>query len=246
MTLTACLLLLLLLWFYRYRISIIKRREVEVTGRKRRMAELEMQALRAQINPHFMFNALNAIQNYYSENDERSANYYMSAFARLIRQTLNYSKEHWIPLAQEVSILKTYIELEQMRSKHTFSYTIDLSADLELEKIPTMLVQVYTENAINHGLRHLDGPHGKLCLSFTLCDNNIVCKIEDNGVGFAQAKALDSRPRDHASMGLKITEGRIATINELYNTHIIVQISDKNTLQGYGQGTTVSITVPIS
>jgi ligand-binding sensor domain-containing protein/anti-sigma regulatory factor (Ser/Thr protein kinase) len=237
---------ILLVLIYKRRVAVVKHKEMEITSRRRRMAELEMQALRAQINPHFMFNALNAIQNYYSEHDERSANYYMSAFARLIRQTLNHSKEHWILLADEVAILKTYIELEQMRSKHSFSYNIELSPELEHKKIPTMLVQVYTENAINHGLRHLDGLHGKLRISFSRYEGNIVCKIEDNGVGFIRAKALDSRPGDHESMGMKITDGRIATINELYNTHITVNISDKNTLQGYGQGTIVTIIIPVN
>lgn len=237
--------LLLLGLVYRRRVSIVRRKEMEIAGRKRRMAELEMQALRAQINPHFMFNALNAIQNYYSQNDERSANHYMSAFARLIRQTLNYSKEHWIPLADEIQILKTYIELEQMRSKHSFSYQIGLDPELEQKKIPTMLLQVYIENAINHGLRHLDGLHGKLNVSFRRDEGNIICMIEDNGVGFIRARELDSRPEGYESMGLKITAGRIATINELYNTCIVAKISDKHSLQGYGQGTIIEIIIPL-
>ncbi|WP_162903288.1 sensor histidine kinase [Taibaiella koreensis] len=238
-------MLLLLALIYKRRVAVLKRRETEIASRRRRMAELEMQALRAQINPHFMFNSLNAIQNYYSENDERSANYYMSAFARLIRQTLNHSKEHWISLADEVSLLKTYIELEQMRSRHAFAYRIELGPEMEQEKIPTMLLQVYTENAIIHGLRHLDGIRGKLTISFHRDGSNIVCTIEDNGVGFVKAKALDSRPGNYESMGMKITDGRIATINELYNTYIAVNILDKNTLQGYGQGTIVIIIIPI-
>nr|WP_288878820.1 sensor histidine kinase [uncultured Pedobacter sp.] len=238
-----CLLLIIIVLIYRHRINIIRKKETEKAERKRMVAELEMQALRAQINPHFMFNALNAIQNYYSKNDELGANYYMASFSSLIRKTLTHSKEHWNTIANEMSMLKAYIELEQMRFKHRFSYEIFMDPTLEKFKIPTMLLQIYTENAINHGLRYLKQDNGKLIISCHRSDDAIVCTIEDNGVGFEEARRLDSRPGDYKSMGLKITAGRIAAINELYGTSIATHITDKQSQGNGSRGTIVTITI---
>jgi len=237
------LLLLLITLAYKYRISSVRKKEAEKAERKKMIAELEMQALRAQINPHFMFNALNAIQNYYNKNDELGANYYMASFSRLIRKTLIHSKEHWNTIANEMSMLKAYIELEQMRFRHHFSYEIFVEPGLEECKIPTMLLQTYTENAINHGLRHLQHETGKLFISCRKNGDAIVCIIEDNGVGFEKAQKLDSRPDDYKSMGLKITAGRIAAINELYGTSIITKITDRQHLDKNSQGTIIEITI---
>lgn len=241
----ALILLILIAWIYKKRVGAVRKNEKEAAERKRKIAGLEMQALRAQINPHFMFNALNAIQNYYNQNDERSANYYLSTFSRLIRQTLTYSKEHWITIEEEMSVHKSYIELEQMRFKYSFTYEIIVAPDLLQVKVPSMLLQVYIENAINHGLRHLDRP-GKLVLSCAANAHNVICRIEDNGVGFEQAARLDSRLHKHESMGMRITEERIATINELYNTHIEVKITDRNSLAEKGEGVVIEIIIPKS
>lgn len=239
----ACLLLALIVFMYKRRIRIIKKKEKERAGRKRVIAELEMQALRAQINPHFMFNALNAIQNFYNQHDELSANYYMASFARLIRQTLSYSKEHWIAIEQEMSMLKTYIELEQMRFKNAFTYEILVEPALQQAMIPTMLLQIYTENAINHGLRHLQGEGGKLIISCRHIADTIVCRVADNGVGFEKARELDSRPGDYKSMGLKMTASRIETLSALYGILITVTITDRHTLDENLQGTLIEITI---
>ena len=239
----ACLLMLLLVLVYKWRIRTIQKKEMEKAGRKRVIAELEMQALRAQINPHFMFNALNAIQNYYNKNDELGANYYMASFARLIRQTLTFSKEHWNTISGEMSMLNTYIELEQMRLRQRFSYELHVDPAVEQCKIPTMLLQTYVENAINHGLRNLKEDNGKLLISCRRHGDTIVCVVEDNGVGFEMARKLDSRPGDYRSMGLKITANRIAVINELYGTSITTQITDKQCSDKDIQGTIVTITI---
>lgn len=239
----ACLLLAGLFLMYQFRVKHVRKKEKEKAARKRTIAELEMQALRAQINPHFMFNALNAIQNYYNQNDELSANYYMSSFARLIRQTLNYSKEHWIKISDEMAMLKTYIELEQMRFKNAFTYAMHVEPGIEHYEVPTMLLQAYTDNAINHGLRALPEKTGKLTISCSTRDGAIICTIEDNGVGFEKARVLDSRPADYKSMGMKITAGRIGIVNELYGTSIKVNIIDRHTLDKNTQGTIIEIII---
>ncbi|WP_167029294.1 sensor histidine kinase [Chryseobacterium sp. Tr-659] len=236
------LLLILIIVIYIRRINIIRRKEAEKTERKKMIAELEMQALRAQINPHFIFNVLNAIQNYYGKEDELNANYYMAAFSDLIRKTLIHSKEHWNTIDKEMAMLKTYIELEQMRFKNHFTYTISVEAGLEQLKIPTMLLQIYTENSISHGLRHLK-TGGTLQISCSRSEDSIICIVEDNGVGFEKAREFDSRPDDYKSMGLKITAGRISAINELYGTSISTEITDKKSINPDMQGTIVKITI---
>lgn len=236
------LLLILIIVIYRHRINIIRKKEAEKTERKKMIAELEMQALRAQINPHFIFNVLNAIQNYYGKEDELNANYYMAAFSDLIRKTLTHSKEHWNTIEKEMAMLKTYIELEQMRFKNHFTYEISVEAGLEQLKIPTMLLQTYTENSISHGLRHLK-TGGILQISCSRSEDSIICVVEDNGVGFEKAREFDSRPDDYKSMGLKITAGRISAINELYGTSISTEITDKKSINPDVQGTIVKITI---
>ncbi|KAA2220710.1 hypothetical protein FW780_17715 [Chryseobacterium sediminis] len=236
------LLLVFIILIYRHRVNIIRKKEAEKTERKKMIAELEMQALRAQINPHFIFNVLNAIQNYYGKEDELNANYYMAAFSDLIRKTLTHSKEHWNTIEKEMSMLKTYIELEQMRFKNHFSYEIFVELGLEQLKIPTMLLQTYTENSISHGLRYLK-TGGILRISCSRSEDSIICIVEDNGVGFEKAREFDSRPDDYKSMGLKITAGRISAINELYGTSISTEITDKNNINPDLQGTIVRITI---
>lgn len=225
--------------FYRYRIHGIRRRADEKTRLSQRVAELELQALRAQINPHFVFNALNSIQHYYNQHDERSANRYMTAFAQLIRQTFTHSQTHWITLAEEMELLDTYLKLEQMRFKQQFNYTIGMEPPFDdpTMLLPAMLLQPYVENAVNHGLRHLKDRPGLLRISFALSGEELVCRIEDNGVGFTRARA---RPSGHQSMGMTITRKRVETINQLYGSTITVQVTDAP-----GNGTRVEIRSPV-
>jgi ligand-binding sensor domain-containing protein len=231
---------------YRRRVSGIRLFEKEKTERGKRIAALEMQALRAQINPHFMFNALNAIQNYYNNNDERSANYYMSSFARLIRQTLTNAKVHWIDLAEETAMLKAYIELEQMRLNNSFEYEIKIDSNSLQVKIPAMLLQPYVENAVNHGLRHLTNEKGKLIVSCRTQESGIVCIIDDNGIGIEEARKFSRRPAGYTSMGMTITRQRIETINKLYNTDIVITVTDKRLLNENLHGTLIEINIPLN
>lgn len=232
----------------RKRINDIKNKERIKTELNKKMAKLEMQALRAQINPHFIFNALNAIQNYYNMNDERNANRYMTAFASLIRQTLTHSRENWIALAEEVSMIRCYIELEQMRFKQGFDYEVLVSPaiDAERTKIPAMILQPVVENAITHGLRHLQGRPGRLTVSFSLNGQSILCTVNDNGIGFKEAAAIENGSRSHQSMGMGITTGRIDTINQLYKTAIAIKVIHKKELVPQESGTIVEIIVPLT
>ncbi|XZF13664.1 sensor histidine kinase [Chitinophagaceae bacterium MMS25-I14] len=226
---------------YRERIKTIQRKETEKALRHQHIAELEMQALRAQINPHFIFNAFSSIQHYYSMNDERSANRYMTAFARLIRSSLTHAADHWISLSDEINMLDNYISLEQMRLEYSFTYEITAPSPGHEIRIPAMLIQPYVENAINHGLRHLKDRAGKLDIIFSEMKEHLVCIIDDNGIGFARAAIIQNKANSHKSMGMRITQRRIDTINQLYQVHIEAQTFHKDN----DGGTKVVIMIPL-
>lgn len=230
---------------FRFRINKVKKRIALEARNQQQLAELEMNALRAQINPHFIFNALNAIQFYYSRNDEITANHYMTSFAHFIRLTLARSQAHWLPLSEEIGMLRIYLELEQIRFQHLFTVTIDVAPDLAAEQVavPAMLIQPYVENAINHGLRYLKKRRGELTLSFALKQDHLCCIVDDNGIG-RKRSATHKQPR-HSSLGMKITSQRIETINRMYGINVLVDIIDKpETGDGPG-GTQVSLLIPL-
>lgn len=235
----------LILLLFRLRIRKIQKRATQENQHRQQLAQLEMNALRAQINPHFIFNALNAIQYYYSQNDEITANQYLTSFAHFIRLTLTHSQAHWLPLNEEIAMLRTYIALEQLRFRELFTLDITVAPDLDQEKvaIPAMLMQPYVENAINHGLRHLKNRKGRLQLSFTLEHGNLCCIIDDNGIGREQAAAY--KKVHHTSLGMKITDQRIHTINRMYGITIQVYITDKPDTGSGPEGTRVSLVIPL-
>lgn len=238
------LLIVLFTLVNRYRIKKIRRKAKKAAQIKQQMVELEMKALRAQMNPHFVSNALNAIQNYYILNDQLKANHYMTAFAQFIRKTLANSQSHWIPVAEEIAMLETYVELEHMRFRNVFSYSISAEERVRsgAVNIPAMLIQPYVENAINHGLATLKDRKGVLTVKFELLEDMLRCTIEDNGIGFQQAAA--NRKLNHQSLGMAINRQRMDTINELYHMDITIKVLDK-TAGGAGAGTCVEIYFPL-
>ena len=241
----AVLLILLTVLFYRRSVRKVRMRTEKEADNKRQLAELEMKALRAQINPHFVFNALSSIQAYYSQHDELKANYYMTSFALFIRKTLAHSQVHWLPLTEEVQMLNTYIELEQMRFKQLFTYSIHIDPAINPEemKVPAMLLQPYVENAINHGFRHLKNRKGILFVRFTAKDNVLHCVIEDNGVGIKQAQL--NRHASHKSLGMSISRQRVDSMNRLYNAEIELLVKDKQADHEGTTGTIIEILIPL-
>ena len=245
-----CVLLLCagIVWLiFLYRVRRIKAAEMQKTFFQKGLAEMEMQSLRAQINPHFMFNALNAIQSFYSQHDERKANRYLTSFANLIRKTLTLAKVHWLTLSEELDMLRAYIELEQLRFSNAFEFELILmpGVDPKATRIPAMLFQPYVENAINHGLHHLDDRSGKLVMRFERLDRRLLCTIEDNGIGIEESVRRNRRPAGHESMGMSITRRRIETINKLYNTTIEVKIIARQSLTLKSRGTIIEIIIPL-
>ncbi|MGZ5283696.1 MAG: tetratricopeptide repeat-containing sensor histidine kinase, partial [Bacteroidia bacterium] len=182
-------------------------------------SELEMQALRAQMNPHFIFNCLSSINRYILINKTEEASDYLTKFSRLIRMALHNSEKTYITLENELEALRLYLDLERLRFKNAFNYSITFinTIDTNAVYIPPMLIQPFAENAIWHGLMHKKGTG---CLEIRLCaeDKTLTCVIMDNGIGRSMAASLNSRSAEkNKSMGVEITAGRLALLNKSKN-----------------------------
>ena len=224
--LLACVLtsLLIVAWIVR---SYIHRERMK-SQYDLRIAELEMQSLRSQMNPHFIFNSLNSIKNYVVNKGPDEAAEYLSKFSQLIRMILENSKQDLLSLDREIDALRAYVEIEQMRFNHSFEFelTIGLDVDTQSLKIPPMLVQPYVENAIWHGLQHKSGK-GRLIINFKRAQEGFSCTVTDNGIGRAASAEMQGRRRQHKkSLGVGITTDRITAINSLYGTNSRITTED--------------------
>ncbi|MFN8309229.1 MAG: histidine kinase [Chitinophagales bacterium] len=228
-------------WYFHRRLQKIKHAELV----KRRVAELELQALRAQMNPHFIFNALNSIQGYYAMSDEISANRYIKTFATLIRQILDASRQPTTTVKEESQLLENYLKLEQMRMNHSLQFEVLVDKEVDsAQRLPGMLVQNYVENAVKHAFVGLPKQQERqIRVSFFNRHQMLIITVEDNGIGIHSSKNnLETADDAHRSAGMEITNQRIAISNSLNAGKIAVEIID-NKANGRA-GTTVSITIP--
>lgn len=213
----------------------------------KKLAEIELKAIRAQINPHFIFNCLNSIQLFVMQRDYEHAQKYLSDFSYLIRKTLDFSRRNFISLSDEITYLNTYLGLEKMRFEQKMSYEIVIDpviAAAELE-VPAMLLQPYVENAVKHGMTNPDHGRGLLTIRFNELEPDMLeCVIEDNGIGIARSKALRSMPSHHQSSGMEISLNRAELLNKMYNTGIQIEIIDKSSKQASNSGTIIRILIP--
>lgn len=215
-------------------------REVE-----QELLRLESKALRAQINPHFIFNALSAIQGYVSDGDATASEIYLAKFARLIRLILENSRESFILLSKEIETLEHYLELEQMRFRGSFDYEIILHAAIlsDFVRIPPMLIQPHVENAILHGLANRD-EQGKIWITFAQEDDHLVCEVRDNGSGRAEHSDKPSVIHHHKPLGMLITRDRLRLLNRQTTAKLKVEIRDISHSEGQSSGTCVTISLP--
>jgi hypothetical protein len=231
---------------YKYRVRRIKRQEAEKTRIHKEMAELELQALRAQMNPHFMFNSLNSIKNYILRHESEKAAEYLSNFAHLIRMILQNSRETSVSLQDELETLLLYIDLEKLRFRDGFDFTcqIDDRIDTSYVQVPPMIVQPFIENAIWHGLLHKEDDR-HLAIRVSQNNGSVICEIEDNGIGREKAMLIKSKSATrYKSMGMGITSDRIALLNSMNALGIRVDVTDKINLRGEPDGTLVKIQIP--
>jgi len=185
--------------------------------------------LRTQMNPHFIFNALNSVNSFIAKNDERTANRYLTDFSTLMRSVLVNSEEDFISLEKELELLALYLKLEHSRFHDKFEYElyVDKTIDQGQFEIPPMLLQPYIENAVWHGLRYKK-EKGSLKVSLTLKDSEtIMIEISDNGIGRQQSKALKTEhQKKQQSKGMQNIKQRIAILNEMYKDKVDVFIQD--------------------
>lgn len=208
--------------------------------------ELEQKALKAQMNPHFIFNALVSIQSCIIEGDRITAYTYQSKFAKLLRLILQNSEEKSITLKKELESLRLYIELEQFRVEGKFDFIIDVEhEDIKSQMAPSMLFQPFAENAIWHGLMTKKDEKGLLSIKLTKENNQIKCIIDDNGIGRKQAEInkMKLRNPNHKSMGVDVTKSRIEIFNRENGSNVQVVFHDKYE-QGVPKGTTVVFYLP--
>lgn len=215
-----------------------------------RASQLQLRALRAQMNPHFLFNALNSIQSFITTHEASTASRYLAKFAMLMRRSLEYSNREFISLEDEVQFLTEYLDVNcKLRFRDKLNYTIFVSPELEEDVIgvPTMIIQPYVENAIEHGLRSRQ--EGIIRVNFLPDpedEDNILATILDDGVGreqVAKMHAVDSTRAQHQSRGTSITQSRLELLSE--STEERVQIEDLYHPDGRAAGTKVSVRIPV-
>ncbi|MBO9565901.1 MAG: histidine kinase, partial [Niastella sp.] len=219
-----------LIWlFLNARIKRIRRLNEVQMQINNRMAELEQMALKAQMNPHFIFNSLNSVQQYVIDKDLIGANKFITEFSRLIRLTLDLSSKARISIQEEINYLTTYLELEKTKFEDKFSYTVTIAPGLDAAAwfIPPMLLQPYVENSIRHGLKYRNDKKGLIKIGVTLNGQYLVCQVEDNGVGRQQAGEYKSEiPIEYQSKGMSLTARRIEMLNKTQTARILIDIED--------------------
>jgi ligand-binding sensor domain-containing protein/putative methionine-R-sulfoxide reductase with GAF domain len=225
-----------------------KEAQMILMSTQQKMTEVEMQALRAQMNPHFIFNCLNSINRYIVKSDQTTASLYLTKFAKLIRLILDNSNNKNITLTNELEALKLYIEMEALRFDKKFSYEIKVEGNIGTDTIelPPLIIQPYVENAIWHGLLHKES-NGHLCVTVSMASEAMLqCIIEDNGIGRDKAKELKSKTAtSRKSLGMQLTENRLSLLNKHAELNASIEIIDLQNGNNEAAGTKVILTIPV-
>lgn len=244
---TLCVLLIVgvtfLIFYLRYR-SLRKKKETELQHRKMHLDILEAKlgTIRSQMNPHFIFNALNSIQALVLEENVSQSYDYIEMFGSLVRKTLNYSETDFIDLQDEINFLEIYLKLESLRFKKDFDYTITNDVEDHV-LVPTLLVQPFLENAIHHGLLHKKGKK-TLQVRFFEHKDTINCTVNDNGVGRAASKLINAKRLQAESFSLKAIKSRMSLMNQQEGKGFGYAIEDLFDDDGNAAGTRITIHFP--
>jgi len=219
-----------------------KSAEIKLAFKYKELEELKMTALQSQMNPHFLFNSLNSINNFVLKSEVEKASDYITKFSRLIRVILKSSTSLTVPFSEELGILSLYVKLEQMRINGGFEYIVKIDKDIRLEeiKVPPLFLQPFIENSIWHGLTHVEGDK-RISLTISKEADNIICEIIDNGIGIDKAREQSHKKIDRRKFfGTQATENRIQLLYKKSNVDIdVIDISDESS-----SGTKVKITFP--
>ena len=213
---------------------------------QKELAEYEQKALHLQMNPHFVFNCLGSISSFIVQNGTDSAVKYLSKFSKLMRLTLEYSKEALIPIDKEIESLQNYLELEQLRFNQKFDFVINKSRAIEDDTaLPPLLLQPFVENAIIHGLIP-KAEKGMITVSFSIEEESLICTIEDNGIGFDKSKEIkETLVSVHKSMALDITKKRLEMMEASTAQKANVEIKEVKSETGEILGTKVILNLPL-
>ncbi len=208
------------------------------------LGEMEMQALRAQMNPHFIFNSLNTIRYFVLNDENEKASDYLGKFARLLRMVLQNSRENTISLSEELDALRLYMEIEARRFGDSFQYQILVPAEIDTDAItvPPLLLQPFVENAVWHGLLHSNKPDRQLTVQISEEEAEYLFTITDNGIGRQKSREMHSRPASlKKSFGMQITNKRVELFNKNFGAQIRILVRDLILANGEAGGTTVEI-----
>jgi ligand-binding sensor domain-containing protein len=240
-----CLLGALLLGIIKYREQGIKVRQKRETEVSRKISELEKRALQAQMNPHFIYNCMNSIQQFMVVHDFEGAMKYLTRFSRILRAVLNMSAQSRVPLTDEIKLIEDYLELENMRFPNKFSYRIDVDPDLNVHtvEIPPFFIQPQVENAIRHGLLRKEGG-GLLVLNIRQEETYLKVTVEDNGIGRRASLALRLDESHRESKGLSIVQERLSHLHQANGIHPLT-ITDLYDASDNPAGTKVEVFLPL-
>jgi sensor histidine kinase YesM len=207
--------------------------------------QLEQEAARLQMNPHFIFNALNSIQGFISTNDAVQAKKYLAQFGKLMRLILENAREEFIPLQNEISMLENYLALEQLSANHRFEFVITHTESIDPARIeiPPMMIQPFVENAVVHGVNK-KAEKGKITIHFRTYGNVLLCEINDNGIGRRQSAHINRQSRPgHKSTGISVTTRRLKQYSQHREVDAGIEIIDLE-VGGTPTGTRVVIRTP--
>jgi hypothetical protein len=245
-TLLGAIIITVVYLLYRYRVNTIKKQEALKSEYNRLVNETEIKALRSQMNPHFIFNSLNAINRYILKNEKKEASEYLSKFSKLIRLILDNSRQTKIPLSQDLNALCLYLELEKLRFQDNFSYSIHIDDAISTESvfIPPLLIQPIVENAIWHGLLpKVAASH----IQITMKLNGIFldCTVEDNGIGRKKSAEMKTgQVLEKSSVGIHATEQRLRLLFNNDKAKKLLEITDLFDITGNPAGTRVTLHIP--
>lgn len=241
----------MILLAFRWRINSIRKKAAETEEKlklEKELIELEQKALRLQMNPHFIFNALNSIQSQIGTDNEQTARYYLAKFSRLMRQILDNSRSSTITLEEEINTLENYLLIEKFCNGDRFDYEIAVQDNLETDfiQIPPMLLQPFIENAIKHGLKDISNRKGFIKVEIKEQDNLLICSVEDNGIGREESEKQKKHSKEtyHKSTALKVTRERLEVYRSKLNAEPL-EIIDLKDDKGQATGTKVEIRIPL-
>lgn len=240
-----------LYFLFKFRVKANQRRLTAQLERSKVQEELrlsQLASLKAQMNPHFMFNALNSIQEFILLNDKRQANMYMGKFADMMRLTLDMSNKERITLEEELRSLELYLQLEALRFEEQFHYTLKTDEEIDPAHMymPAMLIQPYIENAVKHGLLHKTGEKQLDVLFSMKNDHTLCCTVTDNGIGRKRSSEINTlRQKKYTSFASGATQKRLELLNYRKKEQISVQYEDLADTSGKATGTRVSIYIPV-